>query len=87
MKWVNKGHELDIIAEKVLSTKSIYLFGASNSGRIMLEKYAAKIQIKGFIDNDESKKVGFLGLSVITPKELKLDADEAIVIEIQGWTI
>ena len=27
MKWVNKGHELDILGEKIKKIKKVYLYG------------------------------------------------------------
>lgn len=84
MKWINKGHEFDAIAEAIVNLKAIYLFGAGEHGKTAFKKYNQKILIKGFIDNDAAKiNENFCGVKVYTPDDIKLLAGEAIVITMQ----
>jgi len=84
LKWTNKGHEYDQLGERFKSLTAIYLFGAGVHGKTVYEKYNGKIHIKGFIDNNVSKHGGsFCGLPVLSPENLSLDNDEAIVVSTQ----
>lgn len=84
MKWKNKGHEFDGLGEQIKNISAIYLFGAGVHGKTAFEKYNHKINIKGFIDNDQNKQGNkFCGLSVIAPKEVQLACGEGIVITIK----
>lgn len=84
MKWKNKGHEFDALAEVIVKLDAIYLFGAGEHGKAAFEKYNKKILIKGFIDNDATKtSENFCGVKVYAPDDIKLLAGEAIVITMQ----
>jgi len=88
MKWTNKGHEFDDLGKRLITLKSIYLFGAGVHGKTIYEKYRNKIDIKGFIDNDAIKQDnGFCGLPVFSPNGINLLENEVIVISAQPSSI
>ncbi len=65
MKWKNKGHEFDIIGEKLKGKEKIYIYGAGELGESLLKKIQFVDCIAGFIDGDEEKqKKGFCGKPV-----------------------
>ncbi|MCR8746702.1 radical SAM protein [Romboutsia lituseburensis] len=55
MKWKNKGHEFDDFIREWDINKEYYIWGASNSGNRFFDKFKDILNIKGFIDSDESK--------------------------------
>lgn len=88
MKWTKKGYEFDELFERIKNIKSVYLFGAFLSGRVLCEKYQNVINIKGFIDNDKEKQgKTLLDKKVFALSEIKLQEDEAIIISVQAWSI
>ncbi len=79
MKWKNKGHEFDAHGEYFKKVKRIYLYGAVESAKQIIEhlEFATK-EIEPekkdydfcFVDRDaEKQKEGFGGLKVISPDE------------------
>lgn len=61
MKWNNKGHEFDFLWDELISKngnkqRGIWLFGAGEHGKRILEQYKDDWYIKGFIDNDIQKQ-------------------------------
>lgn len=91
MKWTNKGHELDDIAEEVMQNferhnRKIFLFGAGNIGndiRLIMKKYHI---FGGFIDNNpEKQKNGFKGEKVLSLNQyLENDEKGLIVVSMAG---
>lgn len=55
MKWKNKGHEFDDFIKVWNTNEEYYIWGASNSGKRFFDKFKDILNIKGFIDSDESK--------------------------------
>lgn len=84
MKWKNKGHELDGLGQTVTNINNIYLFGAGEHGKAVFERYANKINICGFIDNDAEKiNTLFCNKQVYSLTDISLRRNEAIVITTQ----
>lgn len=75
MKWMNRGHELDAVAEEYLSVKTIYIWGAGGNGTTCIQflewlKIDTDFTIY-FIDSKPSKQ-GTLhhGHPILPPEEL-----------------
>ncbi len=87
MKWKNKGHELDIVAngllEKQEQLKHIYIFGAGQVGsQIMLTLCKFGI-MAGFIDNNKYKQEnGYKGYKVFSLEEYLKIKNGIIVIAV-----
>jgi len=61
MKWSNKGHEFDYVAEQLQQLfcdkhKLIYVFGAGLIGIGLKTVYEKTGYFAGFIDNNEEKR-------------------------------
>lgn len=71
MKWVNKGHEYDIVAEKYLNDEELFIYGAGDCGKGLYD-LLRKLDIKvSFIDGNRQKQLqGCMGEKVISPIEL-----------------
>lgn len=81
MKWKNRGHEFDSMYKKISEKAGFYLFGAGDYGRQFLDIFGAKIEIKGYIDNDpckQGKKIN--GIKCSSMAEIKLTKEEGIIV-------
>lgn len=84
MKWKNKGHEYDIVYEKIKKLKGIYLLGAGHDGLmvkdILCDRYNS-IEILGYIDNDVKKQgTTYQGLMVSALDDVKVEETVGIVV-------
>ena len=61
MKWKNKGHEYDQMFERIESKAGFYLFGAGDYGHQFCKIFDGKLNILGFIDNNEKKQGTLIG--------------------------
>lgn len=85
MKWINKGHELDSKADRLIKkfnlNKKIYIFGAGLLGadlQIELEYFGC---FAGFIDNDvEKQEKGVDGWTVIPLSKYLERKDRGIIV-------
>lgn len=88
MKWENKGHELEDIAEQIcsLSKKPFYIWGYGTFGKAFFESFREKLNLIGFVDSNSKKwqeaRDGIVG--VYDPHILK--NTEAIILVSTGWT-
>lgn len=76
MKWTNKGHEYDTMAEKLLENQEkyrhIYIFGAGLIGANLIPMMRAYGILEGFIDNDIQKQhSGYHGFPVYFIEEYR----------------
>ncbi len=55
MKWMNKGHELDVKFRMMFQGKRLYIYGAGNNGKRLWNKmFYLHDRIDGFIDRNRS---------------------------------
>jgi organic radical activating enzyme len=85
MKWNNRGHEFDIVAEKLLQNQEkfrcIYIFGAGLIGANLTAVLQAYGILAGFIDNDIKKQhEGYKGYAVYSFEEYRKEHKGFIVI-------
>lgn len=86
MKWENKGHEYDSVAEMICADDiKYYLWGAGVLGESFYEDFSNKMTIIGFIDSNP-KKQGQRedGIFVYKPDEIELKSNEKVIIA-TGW--
>ncbi len=89
MKWKNKAHELDLMADKILEKKDklkhIYIFGVGQMGfrcMLTLKKYG---MLEGFIDNDIHKQQeGYMGYKVYSLEEYLKTQKNGIIVTAVG---
>lgn len=84
MKWKNKGHEFDVLAQKLLENKEkyrhIYIFGAGLIGANLIAMLQAYGILEGFIDNDISKQQsGYKGFRVYSIDEY-IDMQKGFIV-------
>lgn len=89
MKWTNKGHQYDVLGEKLCNidkeSRSFYIWGAGTFGISFFELFYRKIRIDGFIDSDVQKQGMYIcGMPVYTPDFLK--EKHVYVLVSAGWT-
>ena len=93
MKWRNKGHEFDAVYECIKKKQKLYLYGAGEYGRRVLDiirrKFGGRFSVEGFIDGDYKKQGNqYCGLPVYAPSDLKVDRETmGVVISIVGARI
>lgn len=87
MKWKNKLHEFDGIAEiyklNGVITKDIYIFGAGAIGKSFFNIVNRFCKLKAFIDNDKEKQSNiYCGIPVISLEEYlyKVDTKNAFIV-------
>lgn len=81
MKWTSRGHEYDAYWNEIREIRSVYLFGAGLVGKSVKHLLQGKLEIIGFIDNDESKQGRMIeGLPVFRSDEVKYDGHTAVVV-------
>ena len=86
MKWSNKGHEFDYVAEQLQQLfcdkhKLIYVFGAGLIGIELKTVYEKTGYFAGFIDNNEEKrKNGVDGAEVLSLHEYMERGREGLII-------
>lgn len=81
MKWKSKGHEYDLVYQKINEKKAFYLFGAGDYGKQFIQIFQTEIQIKGYIDNAPAKQGTKIDNNpCYALKDIELKADEAIII-------
>jgi hypothetical protein len=91
MKWSNKGHEFDSLAEKLLrlaETKRFYIWGAGYMGDTIFKTLSTEIRILGYIDSNPVKQNSYMnGLLVYSPSKLQSEnMDDVCVLVAAGWT-
>jgi hypothetical protein len=91
MKWSNKGHEFDSLAEKLLrlaETKRFYIWGAGYYGDIILKTLSKEIRILGYIDSNPKKQNTYMnGLLIFSPSVLRDEnMDDVCILVSSGWT-
>ncbi len=86
MKWENKSHELDLVADKLLQKadkyKYVYLFGAGKIGISLRAVLCAYGIFEGFIDNDIHKQGQFKGYKVYSLEEYLKKPNGIIVVAV-----
>ncbi|MCI8981297.1 MAG: radical SAM protein [Hungatella sp.] len=71
MKWKNRGHEFDSIANIFLNKKEIFIYGAGECGKKFCEMLENLDVPTIFIDGDRNKQIhGCMGKSVLSPMQL-----------------
>lgn len=85
MKWRNRGHEFDSYWNEVRNIESVYLLGAGDYGELAYNYLKERINVIGFIDNDDSKNE-YMGLKVFRPSDIELDKSIAIVASVSRTT-
>lgn len=85
MKWKNKGHEFDMMAEKLLENQEKYrhicIFGAGLTGANLVALMQSYGILEGFIDNDVQKqRNGYKGFPVYTLEEYRKRSGGFIII-------
>lgn len=89
MKWTNKGHQYDMLGEKISSmdkeNRVFYIWGAGTFGISFFELFYKRIKIEGFIDSDVQKQgTNVCGVLVHSPEFLK--EKQVYVLVSAGWT-
>lgn len=85
MKWINPGHEFDIVWKQLNLDKreelSIYIFGAGEVGSELYNFVKKNLYVASFIDNDPLKiKTSFCGLDIISLEKYVPSQNNRIVI-------
>lgn len=85
MKWTNRGHELDAVAEQFLAVKTIYIWGTGVNGTMcidFLEWLKIDTDFNIFFVNSKPEKQGgmYRGHPVVPPEELFAHYDETCII-------
>lgn len=81
MKWKNRGHEYDYVYKKICEKKQFYLFGAGDYGQQFFHVFEKKIEIKGFLDNNQLKQNTVIcSKTCFSPDKIVLRADEGIIV-------
>ncbi len=88
MKWANKGHEFDAVYENIAKKKVFYLFGAGEYGEAVYQELKDKVNITGFLDNNEKKQAcGYLGEKVYPLNHIdKENTDVGIIVTVSPYT-
>lgn len=91
MKWSNRSHEFDTIAQEILRSsqkKSFYIWGAGYFGDAIYRSLRDKIDIIGYIDSNEKKWQSEKNmLRVYRPSILNnVERDNVSVLVSAGWT-
>lgn len=70
MKWTNKGHQFDKMAEKLKSFRRIYIYGAGEIGKNVADRVSyLGVEIR-FVDRDKNKQSAAINhYPVISPEE------------------
>lgn len=86
MKWNNKGHEFDEVANHILEDDvSYWIWGAGTYGISFVNEYKDEFVIKGFFDSNPKKQETLCcGLPVLPPPKEKLKNGEKILVS-AGW--
>lgn len=88
MKWFNKGHQYDALAEKICSDKKqnkYYIWGAGIFGISFYELFHSEIEIIGFVDSNLRKQgTEVCGVPVYPPEYIK--EKKGYVLVSAGWT-
>lgn len=82
MQWTQKGHEFDIVAEKLLKKETTYrLWGAAQLGSDFCEILAGKVTIVQIVDGDCNKQGRQLaGMEIENPEKLVYDENSVVVV-------
>lgn len=92
MKWKNKGHEFDDLAQIIIDsaqTKSFYIWGAGYFGDAIFETLNCEIDIIGYIDSNPAKQGKKMNnLEIFQPSVLdEAGAEKKISVLVSaGWT-
>lgn len=90
MKWKNKGHEYDVMSEKFSNKDTkYYIWGAGTFGIAFYEDFCDKLNIIGFVDNNEKKQGSKVSnLEVLSPEQFcgRYRAENEIVLVSTGLT-
>lgn len=83
MRWTSKGHEYDAYWNEIRDIQSVYLFGAGLTGRSAKQLLQDKLELLGFIDNDEKKQGSMVeGLPVFRSEEAACDKHTAVIVTV-----
>lgn len=82
MKWTQKCHEFDKIAEKLLKSETTYrLWGAAQLGKDFCEKLGNKFKIVQIVDGDSNKHGQQLNdIEIESPDSLIYDENSIVVV-------
>lgn len=88
MKWENKGHEFDDIAEIILeSNVKYYIWGAAVAGKSFYQDFKKELDIIGYIDSDVNKQGTLIkGLPVYSPDVLKKKESHIKILVATFWS-
>lgn len=89
MKWNNKGHQFDLIGEKIRvfseTNAAFYIWGAGTFGISFYEMFQREINIEAFVDSAPQKQGTMVcGIPVYAPECLK--EKKVFVLVSAGWT-
>lgn len=83
MKWMNKGHEFDAYWNEIRDIRSVYIFGAGLIGKSVKHLLQDRLELLGFIDNDENKQGRIIeGLPVFQSDEVTCSKHTAILVAV-----
>lgn len=78
MKWTNKGHQYDAVAEELKSFQKVYIYGAGEIGKDVEKSIAFLGTEICFIDRDKKKQLtGVCHYSVISPEQFEIEKKES----------
>lgn len=88
MKWTQKGHEFDSMAEVICSSDNEYvIWGAGTKGKMFLKQYKDLIHIRAFIDSDPAKQhTQYMDLDILPFQEALEKHPQAKIIIATGYT-
>lgn len=83
MKWMNKGREFDSYWNEIRDIRSVYLFGAGLIGKSVKPLLQGRLELLGFIDNDENKQGRIIeGLPVFPFDQVTCRKHTAVLVAI-----
>lgn len=82
MRWNNKGHQFDELAQKICASGfQYYIYGAGNSGTLFVELMSHEVNICGFLDRDmERQQKDYLGFPVLSPEKLEKAPQVRVIV-------
>ena len=87
MKWTNKGHEFDSIAEKICNSRHEFIiWGAGTFGEAFFNEFCNEISIVGFVDSNIMKQgLTKCNREIWNPSVLESDKRRIVLVS-TGWT-
>lgn len=87
MKWINRGHELDEVAQKLCAVNTEYiLWGAANIGRNVLKLCGDEAKFVRVVDSSVEKQGNCIGgLRIEPPETLDLKDGRIIIVSTSAY--